>query len=329
MNGLKRVPVALRLRNSNGMPAMFSRYAEPHPSLDSSQLTSPRRGAVASRAAAPSSATLPRPAPLDTRSPPYAHTSLRPFSHAAVLGAKKHREKVKKAAARDEDEDEDEVGEDQLPSESRRRARDRFAPPSDFDHEAAFDLADVDAEYARADERFERRVREFRAGGGRFNPELLGQLPVQPDRGSPQTYPLRELASVVPRGGRAVSVIVSDAAYVKPVMSAVQASEEFNQQPQRDPDNDLELVLRIEPENPEEQAKRLKGECNAWKDAVRGVLATRKSKHATWLKAKHLTKDDVKNLDKKVKAMQDKKIEAIEKKEKQLQVELASRQKRL
>lgn len=152
---------------------------------------------------------------------------------------------------------------------------------------------------------------------------------MQPDRSSPQTYPLRELASVVQRGGRSVSVIVSDAAYVKPVMSAVQASEAFNQQPQRDPDNDLELVLRVEHEDPEEQAKRLKGECNAWKDAVRGVLATRKSKHATWQKAKHLTKDDVKTLDKKVKALQDKKLEAIEKREKQLQVELAGRQKRL
>lgn len=152
---------------------------------------------------------------------------------------------------------------------------------------------------------------------------------MQPDRADPQTYPLRELASVVHRGGRTVSILVSDAAYIKPVMSAVQASREFNQQPQRDPDNELELLLRIEPENPDEQAKRLRGECNAWKDAVREVLAARKSKHATWLKAKHITKDDVKNLDKKVKSLQDKKIEAIEKREKQLLADLAKRQQRL
>lgn len=187
----------------------------------------------------------------------------------------------------------------------------------------------MDEAYAKIDERFERRAREFKAGGGRFNPEVLGGLRVRPDRGSAETYPLRELASIVHRGGRSVSIIVSDASYVKPVMSAVQGSPDFNQQPQRDPDNDLELVLRIEPENPDEQAKRLRGECNAWKDSVREVLATRKSKHATWQKAKHLTKDDVKTLDKKVKALQDKKIEAIEKREKQLQTELANRQKRL
>lgn len=190
-------------------------------------------------------------------------------------------------------------------------------------------MGEVDTEYARIDERFEKRLQEFKASGGRFNPDLLGQLKVQPDRNSPETYPLRELASVIHRGGRNVSILVSDATYVKPIMSAVQSSPQFNQQPQRDADNDLELVLRIEPENPEEQAKKLKAECNGWRDAIREVLATRKSKHATWLKAKHITKDDVKTLDKKVKALQDKKFEGIDKKEKQLQVELANRSKRL
>lgn len=260
--------------------------------------------------------------------PPSSSSSHRRFfSRTPLLGGKKHREKVKKAAAAEENDDE--FGEEQLPSESRKKSRDKFGPPTDFDHEAAFDLADVDAEYAKIDERFEKRLQEFKASGGRFNPDLLGQLKVKPDRDAPETYPLRELASVVHRGGRNVSILVSDASYVKAIMSAVQNSPQFNQQPQRDADNDLELVLRIEPENPDEQAKRLKAECIAWKDAARDVLATRKSKHATWLKAKQITRDDVKTLDKKVKALQDKKFEGIEKREKQLQVELANRSKRL
>lgn len=250
------------------------------------------------------------------------------FSQTAVLdGKKKHREKVKEAAAAEEDEDH--WGEDQLPSESRRRARDKFEPGPDFDHEAAFDLSDVEAEYKKTDARFERRFQEFKSSGGRFNPDLLGQLRVQPDRNAADTYPLRELAQIVYRGGRSVSMLVSDPAYIKPIMSAVQTSEEFNQQPQRDPDNELELVLRIEPENPDEQAKRVRGASNEWKDAVREVLSMRKSKHATWQKAKHLTKDDVKRLDKMVKAMQDKKLEAIEKQEKKLIAEMAAKQKRL
>lgn len=265
-----------------------------------------------------------------------AHTShARPrlFSQTAFLEAKgkKHRGKAKAAAAAAEEDEggEDHWGEDQLPSESRKRARDKFEPASDFDHEAAFDLGDVEAEYKKLDERFEKRLQEFKSAGGRFNPDLLGQLRVRVDRDSDELYPLRELAQVVYRGGRTVNIMVSDQMYIKPIMSAVQASEEFNQQPQRDADNELELTLRIEPDNPDEQAKRVRGEANAWKDAVRVVLNTRKSKHATWAKAKHLTKDDVKRLDKMVKAMQDKKLEAIEKREKQLIAEMAAKQKRL
>lgn len=269
--------------------------------------------------------TTTRPASLPSR--PTTVAAHRFFSQTASLDKKKHREKVKAAAA--EEEDEDHWSEDQLPSESRKKAKDKFEPPSDFDHEAAFDLGDVESEYKKLDERFEKRLQEFKSQGGRFNPDLLGQLRVRPSRDSPETYPLRELAQVIYRGGRSVSIMVSDQSYIKPIMSAVQTSEEFNQQPQRDADNDLELTLRIEPENPDEQAKRVRAESNAWKDAVREVLSTRKSKHATWQKAKHLTKDDVKRLDKAVKAMQDKKLESIEKKEKQLIAEMAAKQKRL
>lgn len=251
-------------------------------------------------------------------------TYKRSFTQTSLLNAKKNHKSAGKGSK-------DEASEEQLPSESRKKSRDKFTPSSSsgFDHEAAFDLADVDTEYAKIDERFEKRLQEFKASGGRFNPEILGNLKVQPDRNSPESYPLSELASVVSRGGRNVSILVTDASYVKPIMSAVQNSPQFNQQPQRDPDNDMELILRIEPENPEDQAKKLRAECVAWKDAVRDVLSTRKSKHATWMKAKHITKDDVKALDKTVKALQDKKFEAIDKKEKQLQVELTNRLKRL
>lgn len=255
------------------------------------------------------------------------------FSQTAILegkGKQKKKERAGKAAAAEEDdESDDHWGEEKLPSESRKKAKDKFEPSSDFDREAALDLGDVEAEYKKVDERHERRLQEFKSAGGRFNPDILGQLRVKPDRNSSETYPLRELAQVVYRGGRTVSIMVSDQSYIKPIMSAVQNSEEFNQQPQRDAENDLELTLRIEPDNPDEQAKRVRAECNAWKDSVREVLSTRKSKHATWMKAKHLTKDDVKRLDKTIKAMQDKKLADIEKKEKQIIAEMAAKQKRL
>lgn len=246
-----------------------------------------------------------------------------------MASAKKGKEK--KAGKRGSERQEAEDAEDEeAAAPSRGRAKEKAAQQasSDFDREAAFDLGDVEAEYGRVDERFDKRLQEFRVGG-RFNPEVLGQLRVRPDRNSSQAFPLRELAQVVHRGGRSVSILVSDPDYVKPIMSAVQASEDFNQQPQRDPDNELELLLRVEPENPEEQQKRLRGEVNSWRDAVREVMHARKQRHAAWLKDKHVTKDDVKALEKKVKAMQDKKIEGIERSEKQILQQMANRQKRL
>ncbi|KAL1847870.1 ribosome-recycling factor [Diaporthe australafricana] len=292
------------------------------------------RSTVATRAlaAAPSSpAHRPAAAPYSLLRPtilPRAHAHSRCFSQTAVVSAKEGKEK--KAGKRGSERQEaEEAEEDAAPSRGRAKEKAAQQASSDFDREAAFDLGDVEAEYVRVDERFDKRLQEFRVGG-RFNPEVLGQLRVRPDRDNPkQTFPLRELAQVVHRGGRSVSILVADAGYVKPIMSAVQASADFNQQPQRDPDNELELLLRVEPENPEEQQKRLRGEVNGWRDAVREVMHARKVRHAAWLKEKNITKDDVKALEKKVKSMQDKKIEQIEKSEKQILQQMANRQKRL
>lgn len=249
-----------------------------------------------------------------------------------MLDGKKSKERRanKRSAERTAAAEAEEEEEETAAAPSRGRAKEKAAQQalSEFDREAAFDLGDVDADYARVDERFEKRLQEFKVGG-RFNPEMLGQLRVRPNRESAETWPLRELAQVVHRGGRSVSILVSDAEYVKPIMSAVQASDDFNQQPQRDPDNELELLLRIEPEDPEEQLRRLRGEITAWRDAVRGVMAARKHRHAAWLKEKHITKDDVKALEKKIKSMQDKKIEQVDRSEKQIAQQMANRQTRL
>lgn len=247
-----------------------------------------------------------------------------------MLDGKKSKERRanKRSAERTAAAEAEEEEEETAPSRGRAKEKAAQQAQSEFDREAAFDLGDVDADYARVDERFEKRLQEFKVGG-RFNPEMLGQLRVRPDRESAETWPLRELAQVVHRGGRSVSILVSDAEYVKPIMSAVQASDDFNQQPQRDPDNELELLLRIEPEDPEEQLRRLRGEITAWRDAVRGVMAARKHRHAAWLKEKHITKDDVKALEKKIKSMQDKKIEQVDRSEKQIAQQMANRQTRL
>lgn len=111
--------------------------------------------------------------------------------------------------------------------------------------------------------------------GGRFNAEALGALAVNVREagGASATHALRELAQVVPRGGRSVSLLVHEAAFIKPIMSAVQAARHLNQQPQRAPDNELELLLRVEPERRDELARRVADAARAWRDRVRQARA--------------------------------------------------------
>lgn len=297
----------------------------------------PSRPSSATATIAPASSQAPSPAPRAG----YATTNLGPprlgqrcFSQTTASLAKKLSGKGKKAARAakaaakereaDEEADEDEDGDGEPPEAPRQQEKE-----PDFDYDAAFSFADVDAAYRAVNERFDKRLIRFRAGA-RFNPDVLGGLKVQMDaKNGGETYPLRELAQVVHRGGRTVSILVSEASYIKLVMSAIQNSPEFNQQPQRDPDNDLELVIKIEPENPDEQTKRAKEVCHAWRDASREVLAKRAKDHAGWFKKKIITKDDRKTLDTKVKKMQDDQLTAIDKKEKEVLQSMASRQTRI
>ncbi|KAI0872627.1 ribosome recycling factor [Hypoxylon argillaceum] len=165
--------------------------------------------------------------------------------------------------------------------------------------EEPLDFADVESRLTRHAEHFKAIFKKLHTGG-RFDPDVVGALRVTVDRKAGDAYPLRELAQVVPRGGRAVSLLAHEAAYVKPIMSAVQASPEFNQQPQRDPDNELELVLRIEPERPEDLVRRAKAVANEWRDRVRSARQRRDKQHVTWKKEGALGPDLKRTADKEL-----------------------------
>ncbi|KAI1800484.1 ribosome recycling factor [Daldinia bambusicola] len=172
--------------------------------------------------------------------------------------------------------------------------------------EEPLNFADVESRIQRHAEHHRELLKKLRVGG-RFNPDVVGALRVQPDRkDASTTYPLREVAQVVARGGRTISVIAHEAGYVKAIMSAVQASPDFNQQPQRDPDNELELVLKIEPESRDDLLKRAKALCNEWRDRIRSVRQKRDKQHATWQKngdiGPDLKRTADKELDKIIKA---------------------------
>ncbi|KAF9869621.1 ribosomal recycling factor [Colletotrichum karsti] len=154
--------------------------------------------------------------------------------------------------------------------------------------------------------------------GDRFSTEAIGALSVQPNRKDPACYPLRELAEVVPRpGGRAVSLLLHEKDYVQPVMSAVQASPDFNQQPQRDPDNELELILKVEPQNKDEVVRKAKDIAQAWREKMRHVTEKRKKTHAKWQKEGSIIPDLKKRADKELQKVQDKEMKVVEQTEQQ------------
>ncbi|KAK1969425.1 ribosomal recycling factor [Colletotrichum sublineola] len=154
--------------------------------------------------------------------------------------------------------------------------------------------------------------------GDRFSPDAIGALAVQPNRKDPKTYPLRELAEIVPRpGGRTVSLLLHEKDYVKPVMAAVQASPEFNQQPQRDPDNELELVLKVEATNKDAVVRRAKDASQAWRDKMRAVTEKRKKAHAKWQKEASIVPDLKRRADKELQKLQDKEMKVVDAAEQQ------------
>ncbi|KAI0126524.1 ribosomal recycling factor [Xylariales sp. AK1849] len=149
--------------------------------------------------------------------------------------------------------------------------------------EDVLDFADVRSRIQKNDESAQDALKKIKTGG-RFNPDHIGALKVQPDRKDGAAYPIRELAQIVPKGGRTISILVHEPDYVKPIMSAIQASKDFNQQPQRDPDNELELVLKIELEKREDVMKRVKGVCHEWRERIRSVRQKRDKLHVSWKK---------------------------------------------
>lgn len=155
--------------------------------------------------------------------------------------------------------------------------------------------------------------------GGRFNPTNLGSLPVavkDPEAGD-GSFPLRELAQVVPRSGRTISLLVHDKAYIKPIMSAVQSSREFNQQPQRSEDNELELLLKIELERKDDVVRRIKEAVQLWKDRVRQVRSRHEKVLKGWKKTGAVLPDLVMKAEKELQKVQDKKMKEIDQEEAQ------------
>ncbi|KXT07670.1 hypothetical protein AC578_10204 [Pseudocercospora eumusae] len=113
-------------------------------------------------------------------------------------------------------------------------------------NEDPYDFSALEADIARTLERLKNDLSKLRAGG-RFNPEVVENLRVQPDKASNQTVKLSDVAQVIPKG-RTVQILVGEKDHVKPVSSAIQSSN-LSLTPQPDPtgQNPLLLILNIPP----------------------------------------------------------------------------------
>ncbi|PYH46698.1 ribosome-recycling factor [Aspergillus saccharolyticus JOP 1030-1] len=83
-------------------------------------------------------------------------------------------------------------------------------------------------------------------GGGRFDIGSIEALRVQLSKASKETLRLGDLAQVIPKGGRMVTVLAAEEEHIKPIISAV-VSSNLSLTPQADPHNTLQLNVPIPP----------------------------------------------------------------------------------
>lgn len=182
--------------------------------------------------------------------------------------------------------------------------------------ETPFQFADLTYAFDKAEKRYAEELRKLRAGG-RFNADLIGAVPVTLDKNSRTSFPLRELATVAPLGGRRWSILAFEEDSVKHIQAAVQRSENFNQQPQRSEDNPLELIMTVELERADTLAKHAKEICQNWRNKLRDEAHKRETLHKKWKADKLIVDDDLFKLKEKMKKLQDDKMKVIATKEKE------------
>jgi ribosome recycling factor len=101
-------------------------------------------------------------------------------------------------------------------------------------------------------------------------------------------------------------------------MSAVQSSKDFNQQPQRSEDNELELLLKVEMERKDDLIRRVKDACQGWKDRVRQARTKHEKALKDWKKSGAVLPDVVRKAEKELQKVQDKKMKEIDGEEAQV-----------
>ncbi|KAK4180756.1 ribosome recycling factor domain-containing protein [Triangularia setosa] len=249
--------------------------------------------------------------------PPRQILPVRSLSHSPHL-SKRNRSK--------EEEVEDEDPRGKKGKKSNKKEKGGSALPQEQESSSSgvedpFNLDPLTALFQKTESHYTSQLALLRSPTGRFNVESIGAIPVSLDKKSPVTYRLQELATVAPLGGRRWSILAFEEASVKPIISAVLKSPDFNQQPQRNEENSLELTMTVEPEKVDDLVKRTKDLCTEWRNKLRDET----HRHETHVKKKSLLKDDLFKIKEALKKLQDERMKVVANKEKEVVAAIQSK----
>nr|OQO19355.1 hypothetical protein B0A51_12817 [Rachicladosporium sp. CCFEE 5018] len=179
------------------------------------------------------------------------------------------------------------------PSQEAKQANPKSSVSAEED---PYDFTTLEADIASSIERLKTDLSKLRAGG-RFNPEVVENLRVQPQKGSNQTVKLSDVAQVIPKG-RTVQVIVGESDHLKPVSTAISSST-LSLTPQPDPtgSNPLLLLLSIPPPTADSRRATLAEATKAGEKAstaVRDARGKQQKKLRALQLAKSVRPDDLK-----------------------------------
>ncbi|EQL31399.1 ribosome recycling factor [Blastomyces dermatitidis ATCC 26199] len=134
------------------------------------------------------------------------------------------------------------------------------AEAAGLDGDDPFGFSQLENDIAGAVQRLKDDISKLRAGG-RFNPEAIETLRVAVSKGdgkgSKETVKLGELAQVIPKGGRMLTILVGEEEYIKPITSSLLSSS-LSLNPQPDPHNSLQLNVPIPPPTKESRDQSVK-----------------------------------------------------------------------
>jgi len=200
------------------------------------------------------------------------------------------------------------------------------------DPDDPFNYHDVEHAWARIDGYHRESLKAYRGHEGRFNPDVIGKIPVKLTKGAEAgtgTVPLHELAMVLPPQGRTIELRLHAARDRKAILSAVQEHPDFNQQPQTDPEDDMVLRMKVEPESAADTLRRLRDLCTEWREQVRRVTRHRQQAHKDWARGGKMLADAKRRADTEVQKLQDKHMLSIDQAENQVKRDIEARKERM